>query len=77
MTDLNTFIRDAAEKKGWKKYFLTLRPVSIGTCPSKGMMDFINYDERMEVNDHIVWAEVYYDRELTDRELENYEMIRG
>ena len=77
MTDLNTFIRDAAEKKGWKKYFLTLRPVGIGTCPSKGMMDFINYDERMEVNGRMVWAEVYYDRELTDRELENYEMIRG
>lgn len=59
------------------KYYLTERPVSIGTQPRKGMVDFINYDEKTEINGHMVWAEIYYNRELTEQELHEYEMIRG
>lgn len=74
-------IRRAAKKYGWIKYYSTLRPVSIGTHPTNGMMDFINYDDRMEIqaNNGVIraWAEIYYNRELTEQELENYEMVRG
>ena len=71
----NEYIRQAAQRNRWKKYYSLLRPVSIGTHP-KGIEDFINYDERMEVNGRTVWAEVYYSRELTEKELADYEMIR-
>ena len=76
VVNMNDYIKEAAKKKGWHKYYLTMRPIGIGAQPS-GMMDFINYDKRTEVNGRMVWAEVYYDRELTEKELEDYEMIRG
>lgn len=77
MKSVEDYIRKSAQKKGWKKYLMLERPVSIGTCPTSGMIDFINYDEREEVNGRMVWAEVYYDRELLERELNNYEMVRA
>lgn len=43
------------------------RPVSIGTQPKAGMMDFINYNDMTEVDGHMVWAEIYYNRELTKK----------
>lgn len=73
----NDYIRQAAQKYHWHKYYSTMRPVSIGTHPKNGMMDFINYDTRKEVNGCMVWAEVYYNRELTQKELEDFEMVRG
>lgn len=75
------YIRNAAKQYGWKKYYSLLRPVSIGTHPKRGMMDFINYDNRTEIQTSggiiRVWAEVYYNRELTEMELKDYEMVRG
>lgn len=75
------YIRSVANKYGWIKYYLLLRPVSIGTAPKAGMMDFINYDNRREIraSDGVIWAwaEVYYDRELTQKEMEDFEMVRG
>lgn len=54
-----------------------MRPVSIGTQPKIGMMDFINYDTRMEVNGRMVLAELYYNRELTQGEPEDFEIVKG
>ncbi len=75
------YVRNAANKYGWKKYYSIIRPVGIGTAPKSGMMDFINYDDKMEIrtNNGIIraWAEIYYNRELTERELRDYEMVRG
>lgn len=75
------YIRTAARKYGWKKYYSVMRPVSIGTAPKSGMMDFINYDDRTEIrtNNGIVraWAELYYNRELTEQEVRDYELMRG
>ncbi len=34
------YIRTAANKYGWKKYYSIMRPVSLGTAPKSGMMDF-------------------------------------
>lgn len=75
------YIRSAANKYGWKKYYSTMRPVGIGTAPKSGMMDFINYDDRTEIRTNngvvMVWAELYYNRELTEQELKEYEIVRG
>lgn len=76
MNNINEYIRQAAQKNHWHKYYSIMRPVSIGTYP-KGIEDFINYDVRKEINGHMVWAELYYNRELTQKELEDFEMIRG
>lgn len=73
----NHYIRQAAQKYNWHKYYSVMRPVSIGTHPKEGMMDFINYDTRTEINRCMVWAEVYYNRELTQKEMEDFEMIKG
>ena len=73
---IEEYIRQAAKRCGWKKYYSIMRPVYIGTHP-KGIEDFINYDKRIEVNGRMVWAEIYYNRELTQKELDDYEMIRG
>lgn len=54
-----------------------MRPVSIGTHPKNGMIDFINYGIRTEVDGRMVWAELYYNRELTQKEMEDFEMVRG
>lgn len=77
MLDIEKNIRREAKKYGWEKYYSIMRPVNIGTHPKNGMMDFINYDSRMEVNGRMVWAELYYNRELTQKELEEFEMVRG
>lgn len=51
-------IKRAAKKYGWIKYYSVMRPVSIGTHPTNGMMDFINYDDRTEIraNDGVIRA---------------------
>lgn len=75
------YIRIAASKYGWKKYYLVMRPMSLGTAPKLGMMDFINYDDRTEIQtDHGIiraWAEIYYNRELSEKEMQDYEISRG
>ncbi len=75
------YVRTAASKYGWKKYYSVMRPVSLGTAPKSGMMDFINYDDRTEIqaNNGVIqaWAELYYNRELTEQELHDYEIVRG
>ena len=70
------YIRKTADKYGWIKYYASLRPVSIGTQPARGFMDFINYDERTEVDGRMVWAELYYNRELTEKEMEDYDLVK-
>ena len=70
------YVRERAKKNGWKKYYLTLRPVSIGTQPKDGFMDFVDYDDRMEVDGEMVWAELYYNRELTEKEMTDYDIVK-
>lgn len=70
------YVRQSADKYGWIKYYALLRPVSIGTQPARGFMDFINYDERTEVDGRMVWAELYYNRELTEKEMEDYNLVK-
>lgn len=71
------FLEEQAKKRGWLKYYSLLRPVSIGTHPKNGMIDFVNYDYRKDMDGIRVWAILYYERELTDKELEDFEMVRA
>lgn len=75
--DIREYIRKTAEKNGWVKYYSTERPVSIGGQPARGFMDFINYDDRTEINGRMAWAELFYDRELTEKEMQDYELVRA
>lgn len=71
------YVRAAAAKNNWIKYYMTERPVSIGTQPRPGMMDYVNYDDKINVNGKMVWAEIYYNRELTEKEKLEYEIIKA
>lgn len=71
------YIRNSAKMCNWYKYYSTLRPVGIGTQPKKGFMEFINFDDRIEIEGKMVWAELYYNRPLTETEMKDYELIRG
>ena len=59
------------------KYYSINRPVSIGTYPKNGFQGFENYNFRKwigEIN-HDAWGELYYDRVLTEKEENDYELI--
>lgn len=70
------YVRQSADEYGWEKYYSTLRPVSMGTQPKDGFMDFVNYDDRTEVDGKMVWAELYYNRELTEKEMRDYDLVK-
>ena len=59
------------------KYFTILRPVSIGTFPKKGLVDFVNYDKRRYVPEigHNAWGYLLYDRELSEEEIYSYDFM--
>ena len=61
------------------KYYSTMRPVSLGTYPKKGVEDIANYDEKtwVEAIQHNAWGELLYSRELSDDEMESYELAGG
>lgn len=71
------FLEEQAKKRGWFKYYSLLRPVGIGTHPKNGMIDFINFDSRKDMDGIRVWAILYYERELADKELEDFEMVKA
>lgn len=67
------------EKKEEYKYYSTQRPVDIGTYPKSRenpMIGFTNYDSRIPVEGGAfrVWGELIYDKPLTEKELNDYEL---
>lgn len=60
-----------------KMYFSTLRPVGPGTFPKEGMIEFENYNSRLYVPaiNRAAWGVLYYNRELTREEMENYDLV--
>ena len=50
------YIRSAAKRNGWVKYYMLERPVSIGTQPQNGFMDCINDFIKRNVNCISAWA---------------------
>lgn len=61
------------------KYYSIMRPVGIGTCPKKGLLDFGNFRQREMIEEigREAWGYALYDRELTDKELNDYELVKG
>ena len=61
------------------RYYSILRPVSIGTYPKDGVILFENYNSRIPVKeiDHMAWGYIDYDRKLTDKEADNYDLVFG
>lgn len=57
-------------------YYSLRRPVSIGTYPTDGMIQFENYDNRTFIEEigREAWGKLTYSRELTPQELESYEL---
>lgn len=57
-------------------YYSLRRPVSIGTYPTEGMVQFENYDSRTYIAEigQEAWGKLTYSRELTPQELASYEL---
>lgn len=58
------------------KYYTIRRPPDIGTIP-KGFVNVKSYGERKQVmpNGRQAWGEVYYNHKLTDKEINDYELL--
>ena len=58
------------------KYYSILRPVSIGTYPKQGLINFENYDRRKYVDEinWLAWGELWYSRPLTGEEQDAYDL---
>ena len=61
------------------KYYSIMRPVGIGTCPKKGLLDFANFRQRVMVEEigREAWGYVFYNRELTEEEIKEYELVKA
>lgn len=69
------------------RYESTQRPVSIGTCPTKGMVGFWNYRNGRQLvyvqetptsgKSIQSWGNVNYNRKLTEKEMADYELVYG
>lgn len=69
------FLQQQSIKRGWYKYY-SLKKVGIGTHPTDGMIDFINYESGKKVDNMPIYAILYYERELSESELNNYDMVK-
>ncbi len=59
------------------RYFLPLRPVSLGTQPN-GFIDYKNFEKRQfcpEI-DHDAWGWVEYDHPLTVEQMKEYDLLQ-
>lgn len=59
------------------KYYSIYRPVSIGTYPKQGLVSFENYENQKQVDGigRTAWAELIYNRALTENEMKEYEFM--
>lgn len=62
-----------------KKYYSTQRPIMLGGCPKRGLVEFYNYDRREMVKEigREAWGYVFYNRELTEEEIKEYELVKA
>lgn len=59
------------------KVYSTQRPVSIGTYPTGGVIEIVNFDYRTHVDEinRPAWGYIEYSRELSEKELSEYELV--
>ena len=69
------FLQEQAIKRGWHRYYSCIGKVGIGTHPTNGMIDFVNFDSGKNIGDFSALAVLFYERELTKNELEQYGMV--
>lgn len=57
-------------------YYLTQRPAGPGCQPRKGLLDIEDIDNKFvpEIN-QTAWSKVTYDRQLTQDEITQYELL--
>lgn len=59
-------------------YYTPYRPPSPGCQPSKGLVEVVDFDDRILTDDGIqAWGKVVYDRPLTDAEVRDYELVKA
>lgn len=58
------------------KYYSRMRPVSPGTYPRGGVSEIVNFDYKQlcEEIQTEAWGYIEYDRELSQKEVEDYEL---
>lgn len=60
------------------KYYLSLRPIGPG-CQPKGFVKYESYPRRTYVTEinREAWAAIWYNRQLSDREIADYDLIEA
>lgn len=58
-------------------YYMTQRPFSIGAQPNEGFVEAEDLDGKKHIEDidREAWPRIVYDRELTEQEIEQYELV--
>lgn len=58
-------------------YYMTQRPFSIGAQPKEGLVEVEDFDckKRVEEIGRDAWSRIVYDRELTEQEIDQYELV--
>lgn len=58
-------------------YYMTQRPFSIGAQPNEGFVEAEDFDGKKYIEDidREAWSRIVYDRELTEQEIEQYELV--
>jgi hypothetical protein len=58
-------------------YYMTQRPPAPGAQPKRGLIRSFEYEGRLYVEaiGRSAWGSVVYDRELTDDEISDYELV--
>lgn len=60
-------------------YYITQRPYDIGCQPQEGLIAVESFDLKTYIDaiGRAAWSRLTYDRELTDDEIETYELTRA
>lgn len=58
-------------------HYMTQRPFSIGAQPKEGLVEVEDFDGKKYIEDidRRAWSRIVYDRELTEQEIEQYELV--
>lgn len=58
-------------------YYMTQRPFSIGAQPKEGLVEVEDFDSRKHIEEigRDAWSRIVYDRELTEQEVSQYELV--
>ena len=56
------------------RYYCSYRPPMPGAIPRKGLVRVASYDYKQSISGRGAWGFVEYDRELTEKEIVDYEL---